>query len=94
MSIQDKIEEIRRQPEHIRLRWVWILTAVSMLFVIIVWIFSLKDENVRIDAPNLNPEQRNILEDLEKNKESFQDTADQMKNALKKQAETSLPSNP
>lgn len=41
MNINRKIEEIRRQPEHIRLRYVWGSVAISMLIIIALWIFSL-----------------------------------------------------
>lgn len=43
MSISDKIEEIRKKPEHIRLRYVWFGVAIVMLFVIIIWLFSLQE---------------------------------------------------
>lgn len=43
MNISSKIEEIRRKPEHIRVRYVWLFVFISMLFVIILWVFSLKD---------------------------------------------------
>ena len=42
MSILDKIEEIIKKPEHIRLRYVWIGVFISMIFVVIIWIFSFK----------------------------------------------------
>src|SRR3990172_10531621 len=42
MSIADKIEEIRKKPEYVRLRYVWFFVALSMLFVVALWIFSLK----------------------------------------------------
>ena len=41
MGLMDKVEEIRKQPEHIRMRYVWFFVALSMFFVIILWIFSL-----------------------------------------------------
>lgn len=43
MSISDKIEEIRQKPEHIRLRYVWLFVGICMIFIIIVWIFSIKN---------------------------------------------------
>lgn len=42
MNIRQKIEAIRKEPEHVRVRYVWILTGVCMFFVILIWIFSLK----------------------------------------------------
>lgn len=50
MSISNKIENIRRQPEHIRLRYVWLGVIVSMIFIVIIWIFSLQ-ETFRNSAP-------------------------------------------
>lgn len=41
MNIQEKIEEIRRQPEHIRMRYVLGSVSVSMVLIGILWIFSL-----------------------------------------------------
>jgi Tfp pilus assembly protein PilO len=43
MDINKKIEEIRRKPEHIRMRYVWVAVAITMLFVFIIWIFSLQE---------------------------------------------------
>lgn len=42
MNINQKIEEIRRQPEHIRMRWVWGAVTVSMFFIFMLWLFSLQ----------------------------------------------------
>lgn len=44
MGIAEKIEEIRRKPEHIRMVYVWAMVAISMLFVLTIWLFSLKSE--------------------------------------------------
>ena len=41
MDISEKIEEIRRQPEHMRIRYVWGCVAISMFIVLILWIFSI-----------------------------------------------------
>lgn len=41
MNILEKIEDIRRQPEHIRLRFVWGAVAISMFVIFGIWIFSL-----------------------------------------------------
>lgn len=41
MGIQNKIEEIRNQPEHIRMRYVLGSVSVSMVLIGILWIFSL-----------------------------------------------------
>jgi cytoskeletal protein RodZ len=41
MSIQSKIEEIRKQPEHVRMRYVLLSVFVSMLFISVLWVFSI-----------------------------------------------------
>lgn len=38
-----KIEAIRREPEHVRMRYVFLCLAVSMVFIIGVWILSLSE---------------------------------------------------
>ena len=40
MNIKEKIEQIRREPENIRIRWVWLSVGICMIFIIIIWIFS------------------------------------------------------
>lgn len=40
-KISKKIELIRRQPEHVRMRYVWGCVAVSMFIVLMFWIFSI-----------------------------------------------------
>ena len=42
MNLSEKIEEIKRKPEHIRLRYVWFFVAVSMVGIVSIWVFSLK----------------------------------------------------
>ena len=54
MDINKKIDEIRNKPEHIRLRYVWGAMAVSMFFILILWIFSVRDifrnMNTQVDS--------------------------------------------
>lgn len=44
MNIQEKIEELRAKPEHVRVRYAWAMLAVSMLFVLMIWTFSIKQK--------------------------------------------------
>ncbi|PIP27866.1 MAG: hypothetical protein COX29_04225 [Candidatus Moranbacteria bacterium CG23_combo_of_CG06-09_8_20_14_all_35_22] len=85
MSIFDKIEQIRRQPEHIRLRWVWGLTAFGMIFILIIWMisFSAQFENTD-DSEKENILNSQVIEDLTTQKESIQDATKQMKSLLEK----------
>ena len=59
MDINRKIEEIRQKPEHIRLRYIWGLVAISMLFVITIWVLSVKES-----AKSLNSNSNNNLPDI------------------------------
>jgi hypothetical protein len=41
MRLEEKIEAIRRQPDQVRLRWVWGSVIISMLIIFIIWLFSI-----------------------------------------------------
>ena len=41
IKIKEKIEQINKEPEHVRMKYVWICVAVSMFVIFIVWIFSI-----------------------------------------------------
>lgn len=41
-KIDGLIARIRKQPEHIRMRWVWICVAISMALIFFIWVLSLK----------------------------------------------------
>ncbi len=52
MSIAEKLEHIRKQPEHIRVRYVFLCVGVSMVFVLVLWLVSLGQnlKNIRDNA--------------------------------------------
>ncbi len=59
MNINKKIEIIRKQPDHVRMRWVWFCVASSMAIILILWIFSItslfvKKENSLNQTTNVN----------------------------------------
>jgi len=39
---KQKLEEIKSKPEHIRIRYVWFSVIVSMVFIVIIWFFSMQ----------------------------------------------------
>ncbi len=41
-TLEKKIHDIRQQPEHVRLRYMWGALAVSMILIIIIWIMSIR----------------------------------------------------
>ncbi|MFZ2975004.1 MAG: hypothetical protein WA055_00035 [Candidatus Moraniibacteriota bacterium] len=93
MNIFNKIDEIRRQPDHIRLRWAWGLTAVGMFFIVIIWmisfsaqISSLKSEEKPVD--NIN--NGSAMQELSAQKKSIEDATSQLKNVLGKESQTDI----
>lgn len=51
-SLLEKIEAIREEPEHVRMRYVMICVSVSMLFIFGIWLFSVQ-ENVSTAAKSI-----------------------------------------
>lgn len=41
--LRRKIEEIRQQPEHVRVWYAWVGVAIVMFFVVVIWIFTLQE---------------------------------------------------
>ena len=84
MDINKKIEEIRQQPEHVRIRYVWIAVAVSMFFIILIWLFSLnesfKKTNPASDMKNL-PSIKQSIEEMQSIKNEMP-SADEIGNDL------------
>ncbi|HAT74261.1 MAG: hypothetical protein US30_C0012G0058 [Candidatus Moranbacteria bacterium GW2011_GWF2_36_839] len=93
MNIFNKIDEIRRQPDYIRLRWAWGLTAVGMFFIVIIWmisfsaqISSLKSE----EKPTENISNGSAMQELSAQKKSIEDATSQLKNVLGKESQTDI----
>ena len=82
MDISSKIEAIRQKPEHIRLRYVWFFVVLSMTFIFIIWIFSLKSQPVSAPLVEENIISPDLTEELKAQKESWQETQSQFKNSL------------
>lgn len=82
MDLGRKIEEIRKKPEHIRIRYVWTFVAVSMLFIIIIWIFSLSESFKKIKPleGQTFPDLKQNLEDLKAFDEINPSINDMLKN--------------
>lgn len=87
MGVQNKIEEIRRQPEYIRLRWAWGLTAICMVFVLMIWIFSMSRQNSQWEIPNLTSEQQSVFDSLGQQGQSLSNSAGQINNLMQNQSQ-------
>jgi len=95
MGIMDKVEEIRKKPENIRLRYVWFFVALSMIFVIILWIFSLQASKQESQSANSkgNPFDSDILNQFREQKKALDATQQNMQNSLST-LENTAPSSP
>ncbi len=86
MGLLEKIEEIRQKPEHIRLRYVWVMVAISMVFILFIWIMSLKANQAMAPSPEagiLTPELqeswKSQKESLKENQQQFQEMLEEAK---------------
>lgn len=73
MNLQQKLEEIRQKPESVRIRYVWGSVAVSMLIIIIIWIFSLEESFKKINADEFQkmPDLKQNFEEIKSIKDSL-----------------------
>ncbi len=47
-KIEKKVENIREQPEHIRMRYVWLAVGIVMFLIIFIWLVSLRTSFLQI----------------------------------------------
>lgn len=64
-GLWEKIEWIRKQPEHIRMRYVFGCLAVSMAFIVGIWLLSLKESfrSISKDVPAAVEQSKELLPD-------------------------------
>jgi len=92
LNIHDKIEEIRNKPEHIKIRYVWGSVAVSMLFIIIIWIFSWQGASPEKKTDDSFGKLKNNFEELNKSVDDVKNIAPSLQSALENASENQLPS--
>lgn len=75
MSLEDRLAEIKKQPEHIRMRYLLACVIISMSVVLIIWVISLKQTFQQVsrelplqEIPNKSSFD-NALDDLRKQQE-------------------------
>ncbi len=83
MNINKKIEEIRQQPEHVRLRWAWGMTAGFMVVIIFIWIILLKSQTFTLPQ-NLTSGDPGFSSDFNQQKKSIKDAVGELKSAVDK----------
>ncbi|MFA6047457.1 MAG: hypothetical protein WCV59_01545 [Parcubacteria group bacterium] len=97
--IQNKINEIRKKPEHIRIRYAWACAAGVTFLVIIIWIVSLtaKNQDEITNQEIFTPEQMKPIEDLKTSGQDLKNATDKLKDAAgnaQNQQKISNPQNP
>lgn len=61
-KIEKKVHDIRREPEHIRMRYMWGALALSMAVIIFIWIMSMKTNFLQIQN---DPDMHQSLDTLQ-----------------------------
>lgn len=77
MNIKQKIEQIQKKPEHIRMRYVWGCVVVLMFFIVVLWVFSMTAGRVPENNGGLSESQ--IMQEFQTQKSSMEDYKDQLK---------------
>lgn len=82
-KIESNIEEIRRKPENIRIRYVWACVAFSMVFILVIWFFSIGFgfSSVKNETPGVDP-----FAQFREEKQTINEYRDQLNN-MKSQIE-------
>jgi hypothetical protein len=82
MGLIERIETIRKKPEHIRLRYIWFFVFICMTVVMAIWFFSLKNDLAQNSSEKEWPSQTpsvfvekssDIIKEIEKQKSAFQE---------------------
>jgi hypothetical protein len=82
--IQNKIDEIRRKPEHIRIRYAWGCAACVTFLVIIIWIVSLTAKNSQDEITNqeiFTQEQMKPIDDLKTSGQDLKNATEKLQDA-------------
>lgn len=80
-NIFEKLEELRQKPEHVRMRYVWLLVTVSMILVIAVWALSLVAGNSNLDSQSKSAANTaGSIEGLDDAKNQFQNVTNGISN--------------
>ena len=82
MGLQHKIDNIRRQPDHVRVRYAWICAIAGTFLVVIIWGFSLYADKDEISGNVLSADQVQSIDDLKAQGSSIGSTAQSIKNSF------------
>ncbi len=80
MGLTEKIEEIRKKPDHIKLRYVWFFVIICMLLIVSIWFLSVKADindssmkNKKVDqgTSEIQKTGSELLQEIEKQKDAI-----------------------
>lgn len=89
MNIYEKIEEIRSKPEHVRRQYVWAMVAISMVFILAIWFFSMKSE-VAADKQSVLPDNLKnspVINQFNEQKDSLKGAVEGINGAMQQQGQ-------
>jgi len=62
-KIEKKVDDIREQPEHVRMRYVWLAVSIAMFLIIFIWLVSLRTSFLQIHN---DPTSQQNIDDIKK----------------------------
>lgn len=80
MGLIEKIEEIRKKPDHVKLRYVWLFVIICMALIISIWLLSvradigessLKNKNSSREKSEIQKSGSELLQEIEKQKDAM-----------------------
>jgi hypothetical protein len=89
MRIQEKIEEIRNQPQHVRWRYTFASVFVCMFFVVGIWFMSLGQMFSKTSTEGMNEsldKAQKTLIDGKSQYETLQESLNRVPEAMRKAA--------
>ena len=70
MSIAEKIAQIQEAPEHIRLRYTLVAVSICMIFVVGLWLLSLRQTLMRGPSTGAKQNTEAVTKTIEEQKQS------------------------
>lgn len=61
--LEKKIEFIRQQPEPVRMRYLFLCLSIAMFFIVVIWLFSLKESVTEITKTKIVLPETNMQND-------------------------------
>lgn len=80
MGLIEKIEEIRRKPDNVKLRYVWFFVIICMIIIVSIWFLSikadlsdssLKNNKTKQGTSEIQKSGSELLKEIEKQKDNL-----------------------